>query len=88
MCPSLWTLVLLSGIVIGIYALVIIEVNIFFDISIILGLVVISLELILIIFFIRKLVQIIFIITMSSLVLMLTVLSRCYLLSVDASILA
>ena len=42
MCPSLWTLVLLSGIVIGIYALVISEIDVFFFSPVLLLLLILS----------------------------------------------
>lgn len=88
MCSSFRTLIFLPSIIVSIDTLVIIEINIFFNISVIFSLLLFLLDIILIIIFIRKLIQIILVVVVGVLLLMLTVLPRWNLFGVHASVLA
>lgn len=83
MCTCFRTLVLLASIVISIDSLVIIEVDILFDVSVVLFFL---LNVVLVIFFVRQLVKIVLILVVSLWSLSLTILSRCYMLCVHSSI--
>ena len=87
MSTGFWTLIFLPSVIICIDTFIIIEINIFFNISVILGLLFFLLDIILVIIFIRELIQIVLVIMMGVLLLVLSILPSSNLFGVHTSVL-